>query len=427
MMKVKSLVLITLALSYFIPKAQAGYNIVDRMRLTDDRFKTLDMLRPFGHDFLFDVNAAANSDTKELIDDAKKIGKLTGSTSEQISQADSILQKHYDTEKFIRARFNLGIPIFSFSAFGLDIQPNFRIDGGLSALINTKRQTTTFTSLIDSLEQIPASVRTAIKSCNLTGLTDGDDVLAHCVSNGAITQAQADAIKSAYGISKIPYYSQIVNSSQDLPVVDTYIKADVKAGLVFDYKKDEHWFGQFSLMALGRADIRKVLDATLLIAGGGGIDLKDPNTLINAILEYKLGYRHERYAVFAALEEVKLFEISSEDTEPVYGTNPLIRLQGQADFRLGILSVMPFLGTHARKGYTLAEAAYLGADWGAHIFNDKLGIKVRTMVDQEHFTIGPRLKFWLIEMDFLAKVAIKGKVDGVKVSEIYSADFRIAF
>ncbi|MBI2520414.1 MAG: hypothetical protein HYV97_08345 [Bdellovibrio sp.] len=412
----------------FTTQAQA-YDLVKRMKLMDDRFKTQDMLRPFGHDFLLDITAAANSDTQSLLDDVDKIGSLTGTTQEQVNQADAILAKHYNTEKYLRLRLGLGMPIFSFSAFGIRWRPNLRLDAGLAALINVKSENVTYTSLVNNLDQIPAELRTALIACNPTQppLNDGDDILAFCVNNGSITQLQADLVKSTYGITKIPYLNSIVASSSNLPVFDNYIKIDAKAGMVMDYTKDEHWFGQFSLLALGRADLRKKLDATLMIAGGGDIDIGEPNTQVNAVFDYKLGYKNSNYSVFAALEEVKIAEVKSETTKPVYGTDPLIRLHGQANYRLWIFSAQPFLGTHARSGYGFGDAYYFGADWGAHVWGDRLGITLRTMADKEHFTFATRFKLWLMHLEVMAKTPLATQVDGVKVSEIYSADLRFFF
>ncbi|MEK6626756.1 MAG: hypothetical protein AABY86_17445, partial [Bdellovibrionota bacterium] len=181
-----------------------AYDLIKRMKLMDDRFKTQDMLRPYGHDFLLDVTAAANSDTPSLLDDVDKIGSLTGTTQEQVNQADAILSKHYNTEKYLRARVALGMPIFSFSAFGIRWQPNLRLDAGLAALINVKQENVTFTSLVNNLDQIPVELRTALIACNPASppLNDGDDIFAYCVSNGSITQVQADLVKATYGISK---------------------------------------------------------------------------------------------------------------------------------------------------------------------------------------------------------------------------------
>jgi len=422
------LALIALLISALLSTTTQAYDLVKRMKLMDDRFKTQELLRPFGHDFIFDLSATANSDTQDLLDDVDKLSSLTGTTQQQVNQADAILQKHYDTEKFIRLRLNLGIPIFSFNAFGIHWKPNLRVEGGLSALINTKKEAVTFTSLINNLDQIPANVRSALTSCSLTGLTDGQDILAHCVTNGSITQAQADFIKATYGITKIPFLASIVNSSSDLPVFDNYIKIDAKAGMVFDYTKGEHWFGQFNLMALGRADLRKRLDATLLIAGGGDLDLGEPNTQMTAIGEYRLGYKNSNYSAFLGLEEIKLAEISSEPTgKPTYGTDPLIRIHAQANYRVWIFTATPFVGTHSRSGYGMGDAAYLGADWGAHIWGDRIGTTLRTMVDKEHFTFATRFKAWIAHLELMAKIANKERVDGVKVSEIYSVDLRFFF
>jgi len=419
---------IAMAMTLFGVQAANAYDLIKRTKLIDDRFKTQEMLRPFGHDFLLDVSAAITSDVQDLIDDADKIGKLTGTTQQQVDQANTILTKYYNTEQTIRARVNLGVPIFSFSLFGIRWQPNLRVDAGLIAVINPKKESITFTSLIDNLDQIPASVRTAIKGCSLTGLSDGDDIIAHCVTQGAITQAEADFLKSAYKISKIPYLASIVNSSSDLPVFDNYIKADAKVGLQFDYTKDNHWFGNLGINALARADLHKKLDATLLIAGGGNIDMGEPNTQVVTAVDYRLGYKNANYSTFFAIEEMKLATMSDKPgRSPSYGFNPLIRLHAQADFRLWFLSATPFIGSHARSGYGFGDAYYLGSDWGAHVWGDRLGLVLRTQVDKEHLTLALRLKLWIMQLEVTSQSPLKNEVDGAKVSGLYMANLRFFF
>lgn len=420
--------LVTLSLLGLMSVNAGAYDIVKRAKLIDDRFKTQEMLRPYGHDFIIDISGAMTTEVMDLKDDADKIGDIdSGNIDNDIAEANRILEKYYDKEQVLRAKFDFGIPLFSFSAFDVNFKPNFRFGGGVVAVLTPKKVSTTLTTIIANLDQIPAQIRDAVLTCIQTPPADGTDLLVYCVQQNAITQAEANQIKETYNVDKIPYSTTLANTSTDTPEINIYAKVEAKAGLWFDYTKGEHFFGTFGLYGLGRLDIKKSADALLLLGGGGNIDVAE-NTLINAAIDYRFGYRNSNYSAFFAVEELKLAEVSSEDNgAPAYGSDPLIRLHAQADYRLGMFKLTPFTGFHARSGYGVGDGLYLGADWGMFVWGDRLGLNFRTQADKEHLTLGARAKLWLIHLDLEGKFALTDKIDDIKVSNYYSANFRFFF
>lgn len=406
-----------------------SYDIVDRAKLIDDRFKTQEMLRPYGHDFYLNINGAITTDAMDLVDDAERIGDInSGNVSNDLAEANEILEKYYDKEQVLRAKVDFGIPLFSFNAFGVNFEPNLRFGGGVLAVLTPKKEQSSISTIIDNLDQIPANVRSSLKSCLADpGLSDGDDLLVFCVSSNDISQAQADYIRDTYNVTKIPYESSIATTTTDTPAIDVYAKVEAKAGLWFDYTKGEHFFGTFGLYGLGRLDIKKSVDGVLLLGGGGNIDTAE-NTLINAAVDYRFGYKNSNYSAFAAVEEVKLAEISSEDEgTPSFGNSALIRLHAQADYMPSFFKLSPYAGTHMRSGYSAVDGLYLGANWGMHTWEERIALNLRTQVDVEHFTLGVQAKLWLLQLDLEGKFAVKDKVDDIKVSNYYSANFRLFF
>lgn len=404
-----------------------AYDIVDRAKLIDDRFKTQEMLSPYGHNFYLNINGAVTADALDLKDDADKIGDInSGDVGDDLDEANRILQKYYDKEQVLRAKVDFGIPIFSFNAFGVDFEPNFRFGAGVLAVLTPQEEQTNLTTIINNLDEIPESVRTTLKNCLAAPPSDGDDLLVFCLNHG-LTQAQAEHIKDTYNVDKIPFVASLNTTPTSTPAIDVYAKVEAKAGLWFDYTKGEHFFGTFGLYGLGRLDIKKSVDGVLLLGGGGNIDTAN-NTLINAAIDYKLGYKNSNYSAFASLEEVKLVEISSEDEgTPSFGNSALIRLHGQADYKLSFFKLSPFAGTHMRSGYGVDDGLYLGADWGMHTWEERLALTFRSQLDKEHFTLGAAAKLWLLQLDLQGKFAITDKVDDIKVSNYYSANFRLFF
>ncbi len=417
-----------------MPLVQAAdYSIVDRAKLFDDKMKTMEMLNPYGHDFYLGINAALTTEITDLVDKATDVGS-------NVDDVNAALSPFYDKEQALRAKLEIGFPLPSFSAFNINFTPDFELSAGLLTMLTPSSEFVTLSTVIENLDQIPADIRDSIQGCipinGASGancsLSEGDDILQCLVDSGTATcdvsQEDVDLIKEVYGIDSLPYIADIDDQSSEVPVLHAYAKMEVKSGVKFKYEtEDKHIFGHLALNALGRLDIYKYADASLLLGGGGDMEINN-NMLMNMTLDYKLGYRNTNYSVFTSIEDVKVSEISSEEVgTPAFGTDPLIRLHSQFDYKLSIFKVAAFLGSHARSGYGFGDAYYLGADWGVHIWSDRLGLTIRTMLDKEHATLGFRAKMWFFQTDLMAKIAIADQVDNVKVNELYTANIRFFF
>ena len=412
-----------------------AYDIVKRTKLIDDKFKTQEMLRPYGHDFILEpLNVAITPDTLDMLKDFKKISDKPAGTSETeiISTANDVLPKYYNKENILRARVVLGFPIFSFNAFGLRWQPNFRADAGATVVLTPTEGTFSFTETVSTLESsgLDPTIAAALKNCNYNAIAEGAVVIDACVTQGAITPAQKTAINAQFpNVATFKKDSTQFSSTTPIPVANVYAKFDGKVGFPVTFTKDEHFFGEFFVGALGRLDLDKSCNAIAISFKACKIDMNQKNTVWNTILDAKVGYKNSNYTVSAAVEELKLAETSkTESSTPMkYGSDPLFRIHAQADYRLWIFSAQPYVGTHARSGYGFGDAYYAGADWGAHVWGDRLGTTLRTMADKEHFTIGPRFKLWLMQLELMAQLPMKKEIDGVKISKIYSGDLRFFF
>ena len=113
--------------------------------------------------------------------------------------------------------------------------------------------------------------------------------------------------------------------------------------------------------------------------------------------------------------------------EQSYGYDPLIRFHADAMFRFSALSLQPFVGVHKRSGYGVGDGVYLGADAGAHVWGDRLGLMFRGMLDKQYLTLTPRVKLWLMQLEYSAKAPLKSTDGDVKLSAIHSFDIRFFF
>ena len=110
-----------------------------------------------------------------------------------------------------------------------------------------------------------------------------------------------------------------------------------------------------------------------------------------------------------------------------YGYSPLMRVHADALYRFSVLSLNPFLGFHQRSGYAFADGMYVGADAGAHVWGDRLGLQLRGMLDKQYVTISPRMKLWLMQLEYSLKAPLKSMDGDVKLSALQSIDLRFFF
>ena len=183
----------------------AAYDVMERYKLIEDKLKTEDMLRPFGHDFLIDVNAAVNKDLPDFVDDMDKIAKVEGADSTtKVNNAITILEKWTNTEQTLKGNLNLGIPLFSFNAWGIKFSPDLRVSVLVGANLAIQEETIT-TDTIETLlgQDIPAEILNNLnKSTLYTALQNpvnkGADIIDIALTSGAISDPTAIALAQGY-------------------------------------------------------------------------------------------------------------------------------------------------------------------------------------------------------------------------------------
>ena len=178
---------------------------------------------------------------------------------------------------------------------------------------------------------------------------------------------------------------------------------------------------------MGRSDLALRLTTDTLQNSGTGIDIPQGIESWSIAVDYALGYRNSNYKLIASAEELKVSTLSEVSNSNIsYGNPVLLKFHAEATYRpLSFLLATPFLGIHTRKGYSIGEAYYAGIDFGAYLWGDRLGIQVRGMLDREHITIVPRLKFWIIQLEGMLKTPVKKTVDGAKLGALYGLNFRL--
>lgn len=400
-----------------------AYNVVDRYKLLEDRFKTQDMLNPIGHDFFLDLRVGLNKNLPDIISDAGDVADVEGE-SESLAAAQEFLREYENTEQTLNAKVSLGFPLPSFTAFGVEFKPNFRASGNIGANIGIRKEKLDANNIFDLINvDLPPELEQAIRNhINVTGFQPHEDIVEKaCTTGNGIADTSVCT----------PFLNQYFYPEDDVPNLFVFAKLDAQAGLFTNYNYGENVFGSFNLYGMHRTDMFFRISQEALSRDQDVISLGDEeNSEVYAMIDYHLGYRLDNYAASVGVEELKLATISDRKAgskAPVYGTDALIRLHAQAEYKLSNLKVTPFLGAHKRSGYGFGDGAYLGADVMAHVWGEKLGIRMRGQIDKEHLTLSPMLKLWLMHIDYTLKQPLSSDVDGVKVSALHSLNFRLFF
>lgn len=404
-----------------------AYDVTNRFKLIDDKLKTEQMLRPLGHDFFFDVGAALNKNLQDVVKDISDATKKQGTDIEKVTNAQNVLSKYDKSEQTVKINVSLGIPVFSFTAWGLKVQPNIRAFADVGANLGIRSETLTPALLLDLINiDIPADLKTAIVNnfssySPVTG-NPNNDLLNNTVCNSltGVSQTTCLANQGKY------FYP----SNSNIPNLLMFAKVDAKVGLYNDYTYGEHFFGNFNLYGLSRTDIFQRVNSDM-IAKGSKIDLpKEKNTETTLQADYRLGYKNDNYKIFASVEELKLSKMKERKATSkalTYEYDPLLRLHADAQYKYSVLSLAPFVGFHKRAGYAFADGMYFGADAGAHVWGDRIGLQLRGMFDKQYFTISPRMKLWLLQLEYSMKKPLKSEDGDVKLSAIHSIDLRLFF
>ncbi len=402
----------------FLAEAQAA-DPVKRYTLLEDKFRTIEMLRAPGHDFLFDVSAWLNADVQEVIDEAEGLSKTPGDTAAKIAAATAFLNKYDKTEQTLRVNVDFGIPIFSFTIGGIKFIPDFRFGFNLGFHLGIESRPLT---AADIASLVPAEFA-EIASCGLNPAA-GEDIVALYIA-AACSDASEEAAATPY-LNKYFWPSNAAT-----PSLFPYIKGEAHAGFLVNWIKGENWFGHVNLYALGRSDVALRVTADTLARNADTVDLpEEDNTTINAATDIQLGYTHNKMTAYASINEIKIATVSdniAKGGETNYGFDPLFRLHGEYEMELAFLDFKPFAGLHKRKAYDFTDGLYVGAEVGAFVWGDRLGLMFRGMLDTEHITFTPRAKLWFAQLEYSLKVPVKGEIDGVKPSSLHSLDFRLFF
>ncbi len=439
-MKRNILFLLMLALS-----SQAfTYDIVERTTLIEDRLKLQESLRPLGHDFYFDANGFFSTDIMDLIDDVQTASEsvIDGNQQSAIDAAASLTNVWSGKELSGRLNLGVGVPLFQFNAWGIKFVPELlRVDFGLTANVAISEETLEPGDFIDMLgSDIDPIVKALIESLSVdeivASIDDGDDnnnnlfkVLSDEAARSGDNVFVTAVNQNEETLEDIIIPQEIVDAltgTDTVPNLDIYLKADTKIGPKLAWF-GENFFGHVNLYGLLRVDSLMKITSASINGGGDSFDTPTDIEETNLTIDAAVGYRADNFSIMASMDEVKLANLSEADNaNNLYETPILFKLYGEMRFKpFDFMKLKAFGGIHKRAGYGIGDGYFIGADLGAYVWKDRLGIQFRTQLDAEHITLAPQFKFWVMQLEGMYKLPISDDVDGRKTGSILGVNFRV--
>ena len=400
-------------------------DIIDRFQLLDDKFRTEELLVPFGHNFIFDISVTANKNLFDVIDEGEKLSKKKSSNAEKLREAQDFLKKHSDSEQFVRATFNIGLPLPSFSLFEMDIRPNFIMKGSLGALLGLRSQRITADNIEGFLGTgVPPVLRAKLVE-RFNDIPEGTDIVLWLIQNDPDIE---DNLVTRSFVGK--YFMPA--KAMETATIENYIKSEAKVGFYAHYKVNSHWDGFFNLYGLGRADFRVRADAQTVYQNSKILtDLPDKfNTTTFLAADYALRYSNKGFHLLLSIEDIEVSKISDNDKKGgklLFDQGPLLRFHGGHTYDTTHFYLSPFAGVHKRKGYKTHDGLYGGLSVGLKTSSDNIGLYVRSQIDKEHLTLSPHMRLYFMRLGYTLKQPVTSKRNGIKLSAIHSAYLRLFF
>lgn len=404
-------------------QAFAAYDVVDRFKIASDRFHTERFFRPLDHRWNFDFGVAANRDLETVIKEGEEISEQEGGDAARIAAGLDYLNRYNNTEQFINVNTTFGIPLWTFRALGAKWVPDLRFTGNIDALLAIREEAVN--SIADFLPS-----NTPDRVLELAGTISADANLGADISVVLEANTNDELILAWAGNNREKYYVPADLTHQSLFMM---AKGDAKAGLFMRWTNEQHWLGYFNLYGLARTDRRiRVSNITIARNTESVAEIFGPelNIQTSVAADAQIAYRNRNWTTSLSVDEIKLVTTSHRKDEAgdlEFGYDPLFRLNTIARFNLPLFRIDPFAGFTIRDGYGIGESWYLGAILKAYIWNDKVGLQFRTMVDPEHLSLVPKIKLWFMHVEYSLKIPVQDDVDdNVKVSSIHSVNIRFS-
>ena len=414
-----------------------SYDAVDRLQLLEDRFKLQESLSPIGHDFALDTRLTIGGEIFDLVDDINEIQTLAdsqaGGNENQIQAKFTELTQTWSGREFVgRYTLDAGIPLFKFKAWGLKFTPELlRFQLGATAVVGINEEVISKEDVISFLpDGVPQALQDVILSLDFNNASDNQDLalfISQEIRAGNVQGVRGELNLNEYAglVTISPELKNALTVGQKLPAAEIYAKVESKIGPQVAWE-GKHFFGHAALYGLGRMDYQFNIAASNVENMTDALNIPQTIEEWNMAVDASVGYRNANYQVVASLNEVKLFNVQeSENADLTYENPMMVKIQADARFKpYSFLNLNAYGGVHKREGYDFMDGVYVGASSGLHVWKERLGINLRTQLDQDHLTLTPNLKFWIMQIDGMYKVPIASERDGVENSPAYSINLR---
>ncbi|MCY4523499.1 MAG: hypothetical protein OXB84_02040 [Halobacteriovoraceae bacterium] len=395
-----------------------AYDALDRYILLEDKLKTQELSRPYGHNFVWDISLLANKNLLKFTKDIGEISDIEGTLTDKINESGAILQQYNNTEQTILFNMDFQFPVPRFRIRSFTFKPNIRLGTRFGSNFGIRAEPLNNDTVLQLVgNSIPQVLRSAIATTNFL---PGEDIMERvCTDRGMPLSTCPDT--GQY------YYPTLANA----PLTAVYTKLDAKLGLFTPYQ-GLYWFGDFNFYSMFRTDFRLLMSADQIARGQSPLEGQGKRRQqIFLMTDYRLGFRlWEKLETSFSVEEFKITRLSDnveEAGELNQKITPLFRVHTNLNLKQGIFTFSPFVGAHKRKNYEYKNGFYGGLDTKGHFLNDNMEFLLRAMADREHLSLASRFTFTVFQLEYLLKKPITSAIENVNISTLHSVNIRFFF
>ncbi len=213
-------------------------------------------------------------------------------------------------------------------------------------------------------------------------------------------------------------------------LVQLYAKLEGDIGLRFDMEHTDHFYSHLDVYWNQMRDHFSQQDGVTLANDTDSLDITKAvdNSVVSLRTDYSLGYRNKSFDIMVAIEDLMVAELNDKKSEavgrPIFGSNkPLTRLHMSYNLEFDFIDLKPFVGAYNRSHYSLSDTMYGGTE----VFFGAFPLSAYALMDPDHFTFSPRLRIWVLNLEYLLKFPVGSKDDSFNTETLHALNVRVAF
>ena len=407
------LITVSFTLSFFILllNSSFSYDIQSRSNLLDDKFEIQKNWVPErSHDYFLDINFRNSASMKAFLESLK-------SNIKDEASAQSFLVNNDKTEKHLGLKFDLNIPLPSFSLLNTKIKTAAFLESKINyfqGIMSSDLDCGTIALLIPA--GLPVEIKNLFTCSYYNSLSPGDDLISNMVGLSA-------SLKSTYSGK---FYKSSVES---IPYFHLYTEAKLKLGFKLFFPIMEKFFLNFNFYGSPEAITKAMMSYSSLKGGISDSSLFKPSIEFFIKGDLAIMYENKNWQVGAELRDFIIKNIITQDASDASKMKkaPLVQIYGRKRFTIGNVRAEYFLGFHWRSLYKIYEGLYIGNSFSLPFRGKKNNLILKNIFDPEYYSAAIVFESSFIDFGLKAQYPIRVKSNDIKLSPLYNFNLNLHF